>query len=208
MDEPDVPNPINFHDLAEAQEWVKQAEQRRPWRAAIFELFADTLNQHSDREISVLELGSGPGLLARQILADCKVRSYVAVDYSAAMHTLAGRVLTPFSGRVEFVQRDFRDVDWRRGLPTFDAIVTLQAVHEVRHNRHIPKLLSEIYDSLARNGLFLFCDHYSDPHSSELHSKLYLTREEQPVVLADAHFADIRCLFEKDGMAFYSARKF
>jgi hypothetical protein len=59
----DVPNRVNFHDPKEAKEWIERTIANRPWREEFFSRFAQAVNQRFDRPISILELGSGPGLL-------------------------------------------------------------------------------------------------------------------------------------------------
>jgi cyclopropane fatty-acyl-phospholipid synthase-like methyltransferase len=90
----------------------------------------------------------------------------------------------------------------------YDAVISMQAVHEVRHKQHIPALLAQIYGLLVQNGLFLFCDHYAEPDNRSKNPDLYLTREDQAVALLNARFRNIECVFDKGGMAFWSATKF
>src|SRR3954447_11589781 len=62
----DVPSPIDFHAMAEAEAWAATAMVKRPWREAVFQRFVTELETQGAR--TVLELGSGPGFLARRIL--------------------------------------------------------------------------------------------------------------------------------------------
>jgi SAM-dependent methyltransferase len=103
---------------------------------------------------------------------------------------------------VHFTRRDFREPDWALGFPPFDAVVTLQAVHETRHRDRAPALFGQIHSSLKPGGLFLYCDHYltlvTNPH-------LYLERDEQPMALATAGFTNVECILDEGGMALYRA---
>ena len=155
----DVPSPIDFHDPVEARKWEQETIVNRPWRPAFFAAFASALNARFSRPFLILELGSGPGHLAEAILGSCRVAHYSALDFSEAMHGLARARLKPYLENVDFVTRDFRASDWTDGLGPFDALVTLQAAHELRHKRHLPKLLRESHGLLAADGLFLYCDH-------------------------------------------------
>ena len=203
----DVPSPIDFHNSEHAKRWIEETAHKRPWRPEFFNLYVEALNEKFDHPIAMLELGSGPGLLAEQILRHCTVRSFDALDFSAAMLSLAYSRLEPLLERIRFVQRDFRLSEWVKGLGPYDAIVSMQAVHEVRHKRRIPALLDQVYGLLEENGLFLFCDHYLEPENPNKNVNLYLTQEEQKDALADAGFADIRCLLDKGGMTLWSATK-
>ena len=199
----DVPSPIDFHDPAQAKSWEQNTIVRRPWRPEFFQAFASELNSRFSQPFSVLELGSGPGHLAQQILSACQVARYCALDFSDAMHALACERLGPFAAKVEFVIRDFRSAEWSEGLGRFDAVVTMQAAHEIRHKRHLPKLLTQIRAVMVPDGILLYCDHYAEGGEN---SDLMLNRDDQPLVLERAGFTDVRRLLEKGGMALYAAK--
>ena len=204
----DVPTPINFHDPEDVNTWIEETARKRPWRPEFFNAYVEMLNKRFHHPFSILELGAGPGLLAQQILASCAIRTFVVLDFSAAMLSVARHKLEPFRERTRFVQRDFRSTNWVDGMGDYDAVVSMQAVHEVRHKQHIPALLDEIYKLLVRNGLFLFCDHYSEPDNGSKNPDLYLTREDQGQALLNARFGKVECVLDKGGMALWSATKF
>lgn len=203
MGDLDVPTPIDFHDPEQAKAWEQDTISRRPWRPEFFQAFAAELNVHFERPFSVLELGSGPGHLAKQILSACPIARYCALDFSEAMHARAREHLGPLAKKVEFVTRDFRFPEWTDGLDPFDAIVTMQAAHEVRHKRHLPKLLTLVRAVIAPEGTLLYCDHYAEGGQNP---DLMVKRDEQPLALEHAAFTDIRRLLDKGGMALYAAR--
>lgn len=148
----DVPSPIDFHDPDHARAWVDGTVRKRPWRPAFFAAFCTALAQLVAAPIRVLELGSGPGHLAREVLTHCRTNGYVALDFSAAMHQIARDHLGELSARVEFLQRDFRDPNWTAGLGPFDAVVTMQAAHETRHKQHLVPLLRQARSVLKPDG--------------------------------------------------------
>lgn len=203
----DVPSPIDFHNRRDAEAWVEQTSRNRPWRPELFEACVRALNERFREPFSVFELGSGPGLLAEQVLEHCSIRSYVALDFSEAMHEMARQKLARFLESVEFVRRDFRSPDWARGLGPFDAILTMQAAHEVRHKRRVPALLEQLHRLLAADGMLLFCDHYATTERPANNPDLFLSRDQQPIALAKAGFASVECLLDKGGMALYRATK-
>ncbi len=79
------------------------------------------------------------------------------------MHVLAKERLGAISGQVEFMNRDFLSPQWCVGLPRYRAVITLQAVHELRHKRRAPALYEQVRSVLAPAGAFLICDHFSGP---------------------------------------------
>ena len=204
MPDDDVPSPIDFNDPIQARAWVEDTVKRRPYRPRFFAAFAEALNTRSVGPLDVLELGSGPGQLAEQILRHCAVRQYVARDFSAAMHAIARERLMPFLDRLEFVERDFRRPDWGNGLGRFDAVVTMQSAHETRHKRHLPDFLRAAREHLISNGILLYSDHYAEEGSGK-NPALMAARAEKGEALERAGFSNVQHLLDEGGMALYSA---
>ena len=113
-DDEDVPIRVDFRDGATARAWIEDTRIRRPYRPRFFAAFCAALAPR--RALRVLELGSGPGQLARELLVHCDVGTYVALDFSHAMHELAAEHLGDLAGRVTFVTRDFREPAWAERL--------------------------------------------------------------------------------------------
>ena len=199
-----APNPTDFNDLAAAERWAARANDSRPWRDAMMRLIARTLHQRVGADARVFELGSGPGFLAERVLEEGRVQSYTALDASEAMHTLARRRLGAWLPLLRFVTRSFAEPGWTHGLGPFDAVVTLQAVHEVRDRGRIPDVLMWLHELLRPDGLLL----YADLHvAADTPGRLHLTRAEQPLLLAQAGFHDVGPLLELDDAALFGARK-
>jgi SAM-dependent methyltransferase len=199
-DEDDVPIRVDFRDPATARTWIEETRIKRPFRPSFFAAFCAALS--SRQRLRILELGSGPGQLAREILLHCDVHTYVALDWSRAMHDLAAEHLGDLASRVAFVIRDFRVPTWPADLGTFDAIVTMQAAHETRHKRHLVPLLERARTLLAPGGLLLYCDGYL--HGETRLPALVLDRAEQPVAVERAGYVDVRLLHDEGNQALYS----
>jgi SAM-dependent methyltransferase len=202
MVDEDVPIRVDHRDPATARAWLEDTRIRKPFRANFRAAFCAALS--SRRQLRILELGSGPGELAREILLRCDVRSYVALDWSQAMHVIATDYLGDLAPRVTFVVRDFREPTWPTGLGSFDAIVTQQAVHETRHRRHALPLFERARTLLVPGGLLLYCDGYLVDPQSPL-AALSLEREDQPRVLERAGFVEVRLLHDEGDLVLYSA---
>jgi SAM-dependent methyltransferase len=180
LDADDVLSPIDLRDPRTAEEWLAGSELRRPFRPAVRAHIAEQVRAHGARH--VLELGGGPGLLAEAILAVAPA-AYTLVDFSPPMLAMA-RARAP-TARCEL--RDLRDPAWTKGLGPFDAAVTMQAVHELRHKRRAPPLYAQVHALLAPGALFVVCDH--EPADTR---PLYMTAAEQHVALAAAGFDHIQ----------------
>ncbi|HEV7557449.1 MAG TPA: class I SAM-dependent methyltransferase [Kofleriaceae bacterium] len=198
-DDDDVPIRVDFRDAETARTWIEDTRIKRPYRPRFFAAFCAALASR-DR-LRILELGSGPGQLAREILLHCDVHTYVALDFSPAMHAIAAEHLGELASRVSFVTRDFRQPGWPRELGTFDAIVTLQAAHETRHKRHLVPLLERARTVVAPGGVLLYADHYLTAETKL--PALVPARADQRLALEKAGFVEIQLRYEEGNMALW-----
>jgi SAM-dependent methyltransferase len=198
-DDDDVPIRVDFRDPTTARTWIEDTRIKRPYRPRFFAAFWGALVSRSG--LRILELGSGPGQLAREILVHCDVHAYLALDFSPAMHEIAAEHLGELARRVTFVVRDFREPTWPSGLGPFDAVVTLQAAHETRHKRHLVPLLDRARTLIAPGGVLLYADHYLTPQTKL--PALSPARADQPLALEHAGFVDVQLLHEEGNMALW-----
>lgn len=198
-DDEDLPIRVDFRDPETARTWIEETRIKRPYRPRFFAAFCAAVAPRP--ELRILELGSGPGQLAREILVHCDVATYVALDFSPAMHELAAEHLGELAHRVTFVTRDFREPAWPTELGTFDAVVTLQAAHETRHKRHLVPLLERARTVIAPGGVLLYADHYLTPESKL--PALSPAREDQPRALERAGFVDVHLRHDEGNMALW-----
>jgi hypothetical protein len=130
---------------------------------------------------------------------------YVLLDFSPAMHVLARERLGRFAARASFLERDFKDPSWSAGLGPFDAVVTVQAIHELRHKRHASALHAQVREILAPQGIYLMCDHHTDV-GEQRNDQLFMSLAEHETSLRAAGFVTVERLAERGGMALYLAR--
>jgi ubiquinone/menaquinone biosynthesis C-methylase UbiE len=201
----DIPSPIDFHAMSDARAWADSAMQKRPLRQEFFDVFVKELSSLNRKGLSVLELGSGPGFLAHHILESLTDIKYAMLDFSSAMHELAHQRLGSFEQHVCFIQADFKTKEWTLSLDTFDAVVTLQAIHELRHKRHTSELHSSVRRLLRKDGIYLVCDHFIG-RGGMTNTDLYMTVEEQYSSLENAGFKNIQCVLQKDGLVLHRAK--
>jgi cyclopropane fatty-acyl-phospholipid synthase-like methyltransferase len=204
--EGDVPYAEDLQNPNDAKTWVDAADRKRPFRIHIRRAIVDQLRPLAPGS-RVLELGSGPGLLAEQVLLHCTaIAKYTLLDFSEPMLEMSRHRVARYPS-TEFVNADFRSEGWMKCLTTpYDAVVSMQAVHEVRHKRHVPKLYGQVHRLLAGNGLFLIADRVPEddlPRSAAL----FMTEHEQTHALADAGFSDIRVVMSGDALVLCQCRK-
>jgi SAM-dependent methyltransferase len=196
----DAPSPIDLRSMEDARRWAESAMAKRPWRTEFFDKIAQEI---PPRDVNVLELGSGPGFLAERLLQNSTIIEYVALDSSTAMHILARTRLGAAAARVRFVEMDFRLEGWTQGLPLFDAVVTIQTVHELRHKRHAPTLYAAVRNVLRPNGIFLICDHFVGEGGMS-NGELFMRPEEHVSALKAGGFASV-VLMQLRGLILFKA---
>lgn len=194
----DVPSPIDLREHGDATKWAAEADVKRPYRAEVRRAIAGIVAEVGRARVldaaklgildasrlHVLELGSGPGLLAAAILDACDVERYVCLDFSQPMLDMAR---DRNGDRAQYVRSDFRDE-----LPVdgpFDAIVSMQAIHELRHKRHAEPLYRRLHPLVRPGGVVVISDH--QPDGSEK-PNLAMTDAEQIAKLTAAGFGNAR----------------
>jgi SAM-dependent methyltransferase len=202
--EDDVPSPIDLRDEADAAAWVAAADVTRPWRAEVRAAIAELLRAGSPPPLRILELGPGPGLLAEVVLGACQVESYTLLDFSAPMLARCRQRLGGHPA-VHVVLDDFTRPGWTGAVaPPFDAVLAMQAVHEVRHKRHVPRLYAQIAPVLRPGGRLIVCDH--TPLDNDRHRALHATEQEQHAALAAAGLGDVTTHLTLHGLYLCSGR--
>jgi SAM-dependent methyltransferase len=202
LQEQDVPYGNDWDSPEEAAAYGEEADQKRPWRSKIRDHIAARVAALAPRA-RVLELGSGPGLLAHRVLQrspDLEV--YTLFDFSEPMLALSRERLAAFPA-ASFVLASFKSEDWpRRVGGPFDCVLSMQAVHELRHKRHALRLYEQAYDVLAVPGRIMICDHtpFDDSATS---TALYMTEREQQESLAEAGFTNVHIELKIDSLVLY-----
>lgn len=201
----DVPSPVDLRRLEGARKWADEVMVKRPWRVEFFEVFASVIQElAAGKPVRVLELGSGPGFLAEHLLKALPNIEYVALDFSPAMHELAVLRLGALAERVKFVERSFLDESWSHELGEFEVVVTLQAVHELRHKNRASKLHSQVKQLLSPDGSYLVCDHFSGDGGMS-NDELFMSVAEQHAAIEFGGFQNIRQLHARGSLVLHHA---
>jgi cyclopropane fatty-acyl-phospholipid synthase-like methyltransferase len=202
---PAVPSDHRFDDPDYVRDWADGINERRPSRAAVFARMAAELSAARVAPIRVLELGSGPGMLAEQLLgAVDAIGEYTLFDFSEPMHELARRRLAAHTARCRHVEGSFLTEHWPSLLhPRYDAVVSLQAVHELRDAALIPLLYRRAREELlTAGGVVLVADMVNLAGSAAGH---LLTVDGHAAAFLEAGFADVEVLEVHDDLALWRA---
>ncbi|NOT28369.1 MAG: class I SAM-dependent methyltransferase [Acidobacteria bacterium] len=202
----DVPPGVDFLNALEVDAWVAACEVDKPWRVPMRQRFADLLSALPNGA-TALEIGSGPGLLAECILEACpNIESYTLLDWSEHMLDLSKARLSRFHA-AQFIQADFKQAYWRKQLsPPYSAVVAMQAVHEIRHKRHVPGFYRQVRDILEPGGVLAVCDGIPRDTSILWQTSLLMTVEEQLEALTFAGFANVQLESQLGATVFVTGR--
>ena len=215
-DDDDVPAGVDFKDPEQTATWISTAESRPgriELRRRIVEYIAEigrarvvdaaALGLLDATKLSVLELGGGPGFLAEAILAACDVESYVLLDFAPPMLTAARQRL---GDRVVYHLGDFLTADWAAQLQgPFDVIVSMQAVHELRHKRRAQRLYEQARTLLRPGSVLVVCDH--EPKDDARSRALHATSAEQIEAMTAAGFTGASIVAQLGEMYVIAAKR-
>ncbi|MGH9253002.1 MAG: class I SAM-dependent methyltransferase [Vicinamibacterales bacterium] len=204
--EQDVPYTEDLQSPAGARAWADAADEKRPQRRHVRQAIADEFQALAPGS-RVLELGSGPGLLAEHVLRDCThLGRYTLFDFSEPMLAMSRDRVGRFPSAT-FVLGDFRMAGWsQRVAGPYEAVISMQAVHEVRHKRHVPGLYRQVYGLLVAAGLFLMSDRVPEDESPRS-TALFMTEQEHLAALTAAGFVDARLLMSGDALILFRCTK-
>ncbi|MGH7782474.1 MAG: class I SAM-dependent methyltransferase [Candidatus Binatia bacterium] len=139
---------------------------------------------------------------------NCQIARYTLVDFSPQMLELSRSRLAKFKDRTVFIQADFKKDDWTAAVPAgFDLIVSLQAVHELRHASRIPKLYAQLYSLLAPGGTILICDHVNSSSPSGHRAGHFMTVEEHLSTFKEVGFIKAREICPAADLSLMAAEK-
>ena len=189
----DVLTTVDLQDEAIARTWAAESASNKPWRPEFRADFARLLAELNPPPCRILELGSGPGLLAKRVLQSISVEEYVHFDFSMPMMTMAREALGA-RDNVTYALGDFKAPNWTSKLTgPFDAIISMQAVHEIRHKRHVPWLYAQASTLMRPGASLVICDAEPTEDRSVEIRQLASTRREQEYAMRWAGFEDVRC---------------
>jgi SAM-dependent methyltransferase len=203
----EVPSDHDFFDPAYVKQWSDSIIRYRPERKRVFKIFAAEAARLK-RALSILELGCGPGFLADALLQNCDIECYTLVDFSPQMLELSRNRLARFKEKAVFIQLNFKEEHWTDAVSAgFHLVVSLQAVHELRHASRIPKLYAQLYSLLVPGGTILICDHVNPPPPSRHRAAHFMTVEEHLATFKEVGFSNPREICPAADLSVMAAEK-
>ncbi len=198
----------DYFDRHYVRQWAERALLTLPQRLAFFDAIAAVAAEAAavaGPEVRVLELGSGPGFLAERLLDRCPISSYWLFDFAPLMHELARDRLAKFGARAVFVDGDFSQPEWQQALEPerFELVVSVQAVHELRHASRATDFYRRAASLLRPRGILAVCDLLKRTDDDR---PLFLTAAEQLGALRSAGLGAPRVALADARLGLFVAR--
>ena len=189
-----------FHDLDYSIEWAEKFTPT-PERISLFETILDSIANKGEKEVHVLELGIGPGYLAKYLLSKLDNITYEGLDFSSPMLKIASKRLANYKDRIVFTQADLTNDNWAEKLrhpPKI--IVSTWALHDLFNQQNILSVYKNTILILQKGGIFLNGDFIKPEESNAEYEGGRIKPSSHLALLKSAGFKAVKCLkeFEKN----------
>lgn len=144
-----------FHDSDFVKEWADRFLPS-PARLALFNMILAQIGQLRASDPNILELGLGPGYMARHILERHQTLRYEGLDFSVVFFEVAKRTLGKLEARVSFTQADLMDQFWPTCLvrPPH-AIISTWTLHDLGSRQAVADVYARCFETLPKGGIFV-----------------------------------------------------
>ena len=189
----------DFHNDAFAHGWAEKFKPTSP-RIKLFETILKHIEEVGYATTSILELGIGPGFLARYLLDRLPQISYEGLDYSNSMLEIAKKNTENHKNRIDFIKADLINEEWAETIKrTPKVIVSTWALHDLFESKNILNVYKTSYQILSGGGLFLNGDFIKPEESQHEYEGGRIKPSEHLKLLRKAGFSNPKCLeeFEK-----------
>jgi SAM-dependent methyltransferase len=183
-----------FHDPNFVQAWADRFVPSPP-RLALFDMVHAQIRQLPIDKPNVLELGLGPGYMARHILERDQALQYEGLDFSTAFFDVAKRTLGDLASQTTFTQADLLDQSWPTSLSRRpDAIVSTWALHDLGSQQAVADVYARCCEILPKGGVLVNGDFIKPDGTAWDYEagRFEVTRHLE--LLRQAGFADPTCL--------------
>lgn len=144
-----------FHDAAFVQGWADRFVPSPP-RLALFDLILAHISRSGLPNPHVVELGLGPGYMARHILERNDRITYEGLDFSEVFFEVAKKTIGPNLARITLTLADLMDQSWpARLIRQPGAIISTWALHDLGSPRAVADVYARCYEILPKGGVLI-----------------------------------------------------
>ena len=144
-----------FHDSEFVRGWANRFMPTEP-RIQLFDMILDQIARPSVPNTHVVELGIGPGYMARHILERNGKISYEGVDFSDVFFEIAKETVGDLMHRMTLTKADLKDPNWPQNLTqTPGAIISTWALHDLGDQQAVADVYAHCYNILPEGGVLV-----------------------------------------------------
>jgi cyclopropane fatty-acyl-phospholipid synthase-like methyltransferase len=144
-----------FHDAAFVRGWADRFVPTAP-RLQLFDLILDQIRRPGVPNSHVVELGIGPGYMARHILERNPTVTYEGLDFSEVFFEIAKETVGDMLPRVTLTKADLMNQSWPKRLSkTPGAIISTWALHDLGGQQAIADVYARCYETLPTGGVLV-----------------------------------------------------
>jgi tRNA (cmo5U34)-methyltransferase len=160
-----------------ARDYDRVRRQLVPGFERFYGAVLESIPFEEEREIWVLDLGAGTGLLSAMVAGRFPRSRVTLVDLSVEMLRVARRRLTGEKSRFEFRTMDYARKPLPRTEGGYDVVVSALSVHHLTHGDK-RELFEKVHHALAVGGYFVNADQISGetPEEEDLYEQWWLRR--------------------------------
>ena len=191
-------DPDQWRESAFIEEWVGKDDERARDRVQPMRDALATTPYGADDELAALDVGSGYGMFASEVLRAFPNAVVTLQDVSEPMFEIARERFADHASHMRFALCDLGTTAWTSevGGP-FDLTVSSIAIHNLYDEALIARVYKDVYGLLKPGGTFINIDHIGRVGGAEGQTRWLL----------DAGFDQVECVEIARNLARLSARK-
>lgn len=183
-----------FHDADFVRGWAKRFVPTAP-RLRLFDLILEQIAKPGVPGAHVVELGIGPGYMARHILERNGAVTYEGVDFSDEMFDIARATLGDLMGRVTLTKADFLDAAWPSKLSRQPgAMISTWALHDLGSEDAVASVYRRCFETLPPGGVLVNGDFIKPDGTAFEYEPGRFAIARHLELLTDAGFLNAQCL--------------
>ena len=149
-----------WHEADRVAAYIARTDTEANERGAVFDLMSRLVPADTDAPLTILDIGSGHGVVASAVLDRFPSAKAVGLDISDAMMTEGSVRMARFGGRFRYVVGDFADgllPPEAISVGPFDVVVSARAIHHLP-GAQMATLYASIFENIVPGGAFFNID--------------------------------------------------
>jgi len=184
----------DFHNASFSKGWADRFQPTAE-RMRLFSTILGLIESQSKKVDPILELGIGPGYLAKYLLEQLPQVQYEGLDYAQAMLDIAIERTANYKNRIQFTQADLIKEDWTKKVKQQPSIiVSTWALHDLFSKENIYSVYQLAYQLLPSGGMLLNGDFIKPALTKFEYEGGRLSPNEHLELLYKAGFEKVECV--------------